>query len=180
MTKLPATDTALQTYRKRPGLDPAKALSWYTAHITVTAKSNSYTAIARFLSGVMSMDTSAWIGKVRVPGPGWRPATEPATGLDQLMRCMDINQFNSRDGRVVFDFDIQARFIPLATQAVARSIRQQVFIPSGYDLSYVTTLYVFDYPSHLWEELTGPPAVKAEDEPVPIKAADWGATDACA
>ncbi len=179
MKKLQPIDTALQTYRKRAGLDPAQALSWYTAHITVTAKSDSYTAIALFLSGVMAMDTSAWIGKVRVPGPGWRPATEPATGLDQLMRSMNINQYNNEDGQVVFDFDIQARFIPLATRAVARSIRQQVFIPSDYDLSYVTSLYVFDYPAALWEELTGPPAVKPEEISEPIKAADWGA-DACA
>ncbi|MDC0261218.1 hypothetical protein OAK65_03775 [Synechococcus sp. AH-551-N17] len=180
MKKLQTIDTALQVYRKRPGLDPALALTWFSAHITVTAKSDSYTAIASFLSGVMSIDTSAWIGKVRVPGPGWRPATEPATSLDQLMRTMTINQYNSEDGQVIFDFDIQARFIPLATRAVARSIRQQVFIPSDYDVSYITSLYVFDYPAALWEELTGPPAVKAEDEPVPIKAADWGATDACA
>jgi hypothetical protein len=180
MRKLPPIDTALQIYRERPGLDPAQALSWYTAHITVTAKSDSYTAIALFLAGVMSMDTSAWIGKVRVPGPGWRPATEAATSLDQLMRSMHINQYNSEDGRVIFDFDIQARFIPLATRAMARSIRQQVFISSGYDLSYVTSLYVFDYPKHLWEELTGPPVIKPEEISESIKASDWGATDACA
>jgi hypothetical protein len=166
-------DSSLRAYRRRPGLDPSQALTWYTAHVTITAKSDSYRAIARFLADVMDVDASHWISNARVPGPGHRPATEAASHQEQLMRDMNINQFNSRDGQAVFDFDVQQRFVPFVTRWIRRELRRQVFIPSGVDLDYIISLYVFNYPQQLWQELTGAPP---KDEPVapPIEAADWG------
>ena len=165
------TDTAVKRYRRKPGLDPRHALSWYSGHLTISCEAKGFAAVTQFLADVMNADLSHFIGFARVPGIGWHEATEACTHQEQLMRDLDIDRFNSGKGRVIFDFDLQARFVPVLSAVIARAIKRQVRSASDSELSFEVSSYFYKYPTHLWEELVGPP--EPDPPPMPVAAIDW-------
>lgn len=152
-----------QNYRRKRGLHPDNALKWYSSWISVDIK-GSYVNICKALAAVMDADLSDIIGFARVPGEGWHEATEPATHQEQLFRDCKINQWNSGEGTVIFDFDVQGRFIPLLASLVKRALVRRVSKDVLADVELVIRHLSHDYPQ--WDEVAPPPE-PAQPEPAP-------------
>ena len=161
-------------YRRKRGLHPENALKWYSSWISIDIKGSNVN-ICKALAAVMDADLSDIIGFARVPGAGWHEATEPATHQEQLFRDCKINQWNSGEGTVIFDFDVQGRFIPLLASFVKRTLARRVPAEALADVELLIHHYSFDYPD--WNEVAPPPEPAQPEPPPPLTRADCESPD---